>query len=98
MKARLGKAEGITATAHRIARIIYHLVVKQAPYDDNQIFQLTPQAKARRVANLQKTGAKARTSNHGRSVTCSVVIQKWSVIQESVIGGRWSEGVRGGRE
>jgi hypothetical protein len=58
MKARLGKAEGITATAHRIARIIYHLVAKQAPYDDNQIFQLTPQAKARRVANLQRQAQK----------------------------------------
>jgi transposase len=58
MKARLGKAEGITATAHRIARIIYHLVAKQVPYDDNQIFQLTPQAKARRVANLQRQAQK----------------------------------------
>ena len=58
MKARLGKAEGITATAHRIARIICHLVAKQVPYDDNQIFQLTPQAKARRVANLQRQAQK----------------------------------------
>lgn len=58
MKARLGKAEGITATAHRIARIIYHLVAKQVAYDDNQIFQLTPQAKARRVANLQRQAQK----------------------------------------
>lgn len=58
MKARLGKAEGITATAHRIARIIYHLVAKQVSYDDNQIFQLTPQAKARRVANLQRQAQK----------------------------------------
>lgn len=58
MKARLGKAEGITATAHRIARIIYHLVSKQTPYDDHQIFQLTPKAKARRIANLQRQAQK----------------------------------------
>lgn len=52
MKARLGKAEGITATAHRIARIIYNLVAKQVAYDDNLVFQLTPKAKARRIASL----------------------------------------------
>lgn len=54
MKARLGKAEGITATAHRIARIIYHLVAKQTAYDDTLIFQLTPKALARRRGSLEK--------------------------------------------
>lgn len=58
MKARLGKAEGITATAHRLCRIIYHLVAKQVDYDDNQIVNLSPKAKARRVANLMRQAEK----------------------------------------
>lgn len=61
MKARLGKGEGITATAHRIARLIYELVAKQSAYDDSLIFQLTDKAKSRRLAALnaqaQKLGA-----------------------------------------
>lgn len=58
MKSRLGKAEGITATAHRICRIIWHLVAKQAPYDDSQIVNTSPKAKARRIANLVRQAEK----------------------------------------
>ena len=35
MKARLGPAAGITATAHKIAVIFYTLVTKQIAYDDS---------------------------------------------------------------
>lgn len=54
MKARLGKAEGITATAHRVARIIYTMVSRQCAYDDSRVFQLTPKAAARRRRSLEK--------------------------------------------
>jgi hypothetical protein len=33
MKARPGKAEGITATAHRLARIVWNMIAKQEAYD-----------------------------------------------------------------
>jgi hypothetical protein len=33
MKARLGPAKAITAVAHKLARIIYHLITHQLEYD-----------------------------------------------------------------
>ena len=35
MRARLGTPEAITATAHKLARIIYHLVTHRVLYDDS---------------------------------------------------------------
>ena len=35
MRARLGTPEAITATAHKLARIIYHLVTHRVAYDDS---------------------------------------------------------------
>ena len=34
MRARLGAPEAITATAHKLARIIYHLLTTRQPYDE----------------------------------------------------------------
>jgi transposase len=57
MKAKLGAAEGITATAHKLARIIYRLVkhgeayVKQGMLDYEQKYQ------ARRLRGLKKAAA-----------------------------------------
>ena len=33
MKARLGPAKAITAVAHKLARIVYHLITNQLEYD-----------------------------------------------------------------
>src|ERR1035437_5355060 len=38
MKARMGTPKAMTATAHKLARIIYHMVTTQQPYDTT-IFQ-----------------------------------------------------------
>jgi transposase len=54
MKARLGKAEGITATAHLLARIIFALISKRTAYDPTKVFTLSPKAKARQFANLER--------------------------------------------
>ena len=35
MRARLGNPEAITATAHKLARIIYHLITHRVAYDDS---------------------------------------------------------------
>ena len=35
MRARLGTPEAITATAHKLARIIYYLVTHRVAYDDS---------------------------------------------------------------
>lgn len=54
MKARLGKAEGITATAHKLARIFYGMIKSGKPYDENEAFKKSPQQKKRRLQNLKK--------------------------------------------
>lgn len=52
MKARLGKAEGITATAHKLARIIYGMIASGKAYDEEDAFKLSPANKARRIQRL----------------------------------------------
>jgi transposase len=37
MRAKLGSPEGITATAHKLARIVYHLVTTREPYDESKV-------------------------------------------------------------
>jgi hypothetical protein len=54
MKARLGKAEGLVATAHKLIRILYGMIQKQQPYDETEAFHITPQNLARRLRNLEK--------------------------------------------
>lgn len=57
MKARLGKAEGIVATAHKLARILYAMITQVKPYDPALAAQSTPAAKARQLKNLQTRAA-----------------------------------------
>jgi transposase len=52
-KGRLGKAEGIVVGAHKLARIIWSMIVTGQPYDEDKAFQTTPASHARRVQNLQ---------------------------------------------
>ena len=52
-KGRLGKAEGIVAAAHKLARIIWSMLVSGQPYDEDKAFKLTAASTARRLKNLQ---------------------------------------------
>ena len=58
MKARLGKAEGLTATAHKLARILYAVITRRVAYNEAEAFKKTPATPARRISNLQKQAAK----------------------------------------
>ena len=49
---RPDKAEGIVAEAHKLARIIWAMVVSGQPYDEAKAFDSTPAATARRLKNL----------------------------------------------
>lgn len=52
MRYRLGPSKAITATAHKLARIIYHLVTTRQPYDESvfhQHDQLNQKRKTRRL-------------------------------------------------
>jgi transposase len=58
MKARLGKAEGITATAHKLARIVFSMIATRQPFDDSKVFELSPLRRTRRLRNLNKIAEK----------------------------------------
>ena len=53
-KGRLGKAEGITAGAHKLARIIYALIATRKAYDESEAFKITPRSLERQHAQLLK--------------------------------------------
>ena len=57
MKGELGKAEGATAAAHKLARIVHGMIKHQKPYDEKEAFKLTPQSEARRRKVLEKQAA-----------------------------------------
>jgi transposase len=57
MRGRLGKAEGITAAAHKVGRIIYGMVEHQTPYNENRAFQTTPASLQRQRKHLEKQAA-----------------------------------------
>jgi transposase len=52
-KGRLGKAEGIVAGAHKLARILWAMIVSAQPYDEKKAFAITEASTARRLKNLQ---------------------------------------------
>lgn len=57
MKGRLGKAEGIVAVAHKLARIVYAMITTGKAYDEKEAFKVTPSALHKRLQNLQKQAA-----------------------------------------
>lgn len=58
MKARLGKPEGITATAHKLARIIYAMIATGKPYDESIGDKASEKAIQRQIANLSRKAKK----------------------------------------
>jgi len=58
MKGRLGKAEGIVAVAHKLARILYAMITTRRPYDEKVAFAITPAKLQRRLNHLHAQAAK----------------------------------------
>jgi transposase len=54
LKGRLGKAEGLTAAAHKLARIVYGMIFHQTPYDEANAFKTSSLSLARQKQQLQK--------------------------------------------
>ena len=52
-RARLGTPQAITATAHKMARIIYHLITHHVAYDDSVLDTHQRQDRKRRERNLR---------------------------------------------
>jgi len=58
MRARLGSPQAITATAHKLARIIYHLITTGQAYDET-VFLMEDQKQAQRYEKRLRKQANA---------------------------------------
>jgi transposase len=54
MRAKLGAPKAITSTAHKLARIIYHMVTTRQAYDETICVQNEMQNRQRLEARLRK--------------------------------------------
>ena len=57
MRAKLGTAQAVTATAHKIARVLYHVLLTKQPYAETQFHQYDAQARQRAELRLRKQAA-----------------------------------------
>lgn len=73
---RLGKAGGITATAHKLARILYATIATKKPCDEQIAFKVTPVQYARRIRRLATPSPNPRVYPHSKSTTYASVIQE----------------------
>ncbi|XHR30476.1 MAG: hypothetical protein ACFUZC_07915 [Chthoniobacteraceae bacterium] len=62
MKARLGVPKAITATAHKLARIIFHLIRDGTAYDDSVFAQQDERHRQRKLRYLTKQTAECGCS------------------------------------
>jgi transposase len=58
MRAKLGAPKAITAAAHKLARVLYHLLSAREPYDDS-ISAEAEERYRKRTENRLKTQAQA---------------------------------------
>jgi len=58
MRARLGAAEGLVATAHKIARVLYAVMTTRRPYDASVHEHALAQKRTKRVAHLHSAAKK----------------------------------------
>lgn len=58
MRARLGPKAAIVATAHKLARIVYHLLTHRTPYRDRSAEEYEQQARQREIVTLRNKAAK----------------------------------------
>jgi transposase len=57
MRARLGAPQATTATAHKLARIIYHVLRTKTPYNESVFYECDEQARQRNESRLRKKAA-----------------------------------------
>jgi transposase len=58
LQRRLGPAQALVATAHKIARIVYHMRKDQSPYQDISAAEYDKRFRERELQYLQKKAAK----------------------------------------
>jgi transposase len=57
MRARLGTPQATTATAHKMARIIYHVLRTKTPYNETVFYECDEQVRRRAETRLRKKAA-----------------------------------------
>jgi transposase len=57
MRARLGTAQAITATAHKLARVVYHVLHGKEPYTETVFHRCDEQEQQRAEMRLRKHAA-----------------------------------------
>jgi transposase len=57
MRAKLGTAQAITATAHKIARVLYHVLLTKEPYAETVFHKCDKHARQRAEMRLRKQAA-----------------------------------------
>lgn len=57
MRAKLGTAQAITATAHKIARVLYHVLLTKEPYSESVFQQSDERVRRRAEMRLRKYAA-----------------------------------------
>jgi transposase len=58
MRTKLGAPKAITAAAHKLARVVYHLLATREPYDDS-VFEKGEEKYRQRAENRLKAQARA---------------------------------------
>ncbi len=53
MRAKLGAPAAITATAHKLARIVYHLLTTREPYEESRLAAAEAQHRQRTETRLR---------------------------------------------
>ena len=54
---KLGKPSAITATAHKLARIVFHLLTTKEPYNESVFVRFEEETKKRAELRLKKQAA-----------------------------------------
>ncbi|MEO6184581.1 MAG: hypothetical protein ABIP71_16055 [Verrucomicrobiota bacterium] len=66
-KARLGTPKAITAMAHKLARIIWHIIKFQQPYDPSVWNKAEEKLKKKKLQRLEQNAARPRLQTHRHS-------------------------------
>jgi transposase len=54
VRAKLGPSQAIVATAHKIARIVYHMLKEKTPYQAMEAAEYDAQMRIRAIKNLER--------------------------------------------
>ena len=57
MRSRLGTPAAVTATAHKLARILYHLITTRQAFDESVFARIEERARHQQFLRLQKNAA-----------------------------------------